>query len=291
MFSQAYEHDLAILPESVLECEKSIPGLLAESRTSSTTRGYYRSYKKWMVWLEKTGIRDEVPKLKHLVVAICLASLIQEGVSENVLSSALYGIRWAHSVVGVSSPTDSELICNVFEAGKRRLSVPKRRKEPIDSDMLRKMYSKFFQEGNLSNQRIICACLIAYAGFLRSSELLNIRCSDVCFEPTHMSISIEKSKTDTGRDGHHVVIARMQTVLCPVRNLEKFLGWCGFSNDCTDYVFQNLLKTKSDFQLRKGNKPSSYFRLRELFEAFKPFIPDISKLGLHSLTRVGQSLC
>lgn len=53
-----------------------------------------------------------------------LASLIQEVVSVSVLSSAVYGICWAYSVIGISSPTDSELVKIVYEAGKRHLSVP-----------------------------------------------------------------------------------------------------------------------------------------------------------------------
>jgi integrase len=58
--------------------------------------------------------------------------------------------------------------------------------------------------------------LIAYAGFLKSSELLNIRCSDVTFEKSHMAIFIEKSKTDIYRDGQWVVIARTDSDMCPV---------------------------------------------------------------------------
>jgi hypothetical protein len=39
------------------------------------------------------------------------------------------------------------------------------RKEPITSDIMRKMFSKFFIKENIYNQRSICACLIAYVGF------------------------------------------------------------------------------------------------------------------------------
>lgn len=85
--------------------------------------------------------------------------------------------------------------------------------------MLRKMHCKFFKSENIYYKRTICACLVAYSGFLRCSELLNIRCSDVCFEKKkqeekpHMAIFIEKSKTDIYRDGQNVVIARTQTEL------------------------------------------------------------------------------
>lgn len=135
---------------------------------------------KWVKRLEKNGIYDKMSIMKPLVICVYLASLIQEGVSVSVLSSALYGIRWAYSVIGISSPTDSELVKNVYEAGKRRLSVPITKKEPINSDMLRKMHCKLFESENIYNQRTICACLVAYSGFLRCSELLNIRCLFRC---------------------------------------------------------------------------------------------------------------
>lgn len=247
---------------------------------------------KWTAWLEKNGISDQISSAKPIMICMYLAKLIQEGVSVSALSSALYGIRWAFSVIGIPSPTDSELVKNVYEAGKRRLSVPVTKKEPITSDIMRKMFSKFFIWENIYNQRSICACLIAFAGFLRSSELLNIRCSDVCFEQTHMSIFIEKSKTDIYRDGQHVVIARAQSDLCPVRNLEMYFSWCGFSNESSEYIFRNMTKTKSGYRLRKTNKPLTYSRMRELFiEAFQSFVPDISKFGLHSLRAGGATAC
>lgn len=77
-----------------------------------------------MKCLEKNGIYDKMSTMPPLVICVYLANLIQEGVSVSVLSSALYGIRWAYSAIGISSPTDSELVKNVYEAGKRRLSVP-----------------------------------------------------------------------------------------------------------------------------------------------------------------------
>ena len=101
MFSQAYEDDLAILPDSVRKNAESLPELLAESRASSTTKGYYRSYKKWKEWLKGTGVQNNEANVKPLVVATYLVELIQGGASKNVLSSAFYkgGICISISVV------------------------------------------------------------------------------------------------------------------------------------------------------------------------------------------------
>ena len=85
------------------------------------------------------------------------------------------------------------------------------------------MYSRLFCEGNVKTRRIICACLIGYAGFFRSNELLSIRRCDIMIYNTHMSIFIESSKTDKYRDGAWIVILRTRTALCLAENLERYL--------------------------------------------------------------------
>lgn len=68
---------------------------------------------------------------ESLIVSMYLASLIQEGVSVSVLTSAVNGIRWAYSVIGLHPPTDSELVKNVFESGKRKLCIPRTKKNQL----------------------------------------------------------------------------------------------------------------------------------------------------------------
>ena len=70
------------------------------------------------------------------------------------------------------------------------------KKEPITSDIIEKVYDALYKEDDLYNLRTICAILVAYAGFLRSQELLAIRRSDIIFDNCYMSIFIEKSKSN-----------------------------------------------------------------------------------------------
>lgn len=59
------------------------------------------------------------------------------------------------------------------------LSKPVEKKKPVTIQMLNLMFDNMFIEGNLKNQRTIYTCLISYAGFLRSEELLHIRRRDI----------------------------------------------------------------------------------------------------------------
>ena len=78
--------------------------------------------------------------------------------------------------------------------------------------------------------------------FLRVSELLNIRRSDIVILECYMyvSIRIQHSKTDVYRDGNSVLIARTHSNKCPVKNMELYLPWADISCDSDEFIFRNL---------------------------------------------------
>ena len=70
------------------------------------------------------------------------------------------------------------------------------------------MYDNLYSDNNVFNQRTICACLLAYAAFRRASELLSLRRCDIEFFRSHISVFIQKSKTDIHRERNRIIIAR-----------------------------------------------------------------------------------
>ena len=44
-------------------------------------------------------------------------------------------------------------------------------------------------------------CVLSFMGFLRFSEVINLKNSDIILKKTHMSIFIEKNKADIYREG------------------------------------------------------------------------------------------
>ena len=125
--------------------------------------------------------------------------------------------------------------------------------------------------------RTICAILVAYAGFLRSQELLAIRRSDIVFDNCYMSIFIEKSKTDIYREGAWVVIAKTNFKLCPVLNLINFVKLLGIEDDNSEqYIFCDLKACKSGHKIRTDKKALSYSTIRDLFRnALTPHVSHI----------------
>ncbi|XP_071120815.1 uncharacterized protein [Mytilus edulis] len=291
MFLQAFQSDLLELPDTLIEKIHLLPDLLTESKSDNTVQNYYYGFLRWKKWALSNGISSEfILPAKPIHVAIYLACLVQQNRTPSPINQAFYSIRWAHKIISVISPTDSDLVKNILEGAKRRLSVPIKKKEPITPDMLSQMFDRLYCENNLYNQRTISACLLSYSGFLRVSELLNLKTCDIQFFLSHMSVFIQKSKTDIYRDGDRIIIARTGNKLCPVKNLESFLEWSNNPLDTDVFVFRNLTKTKENYVFRKENKPLSYTRMRELFiEAFSPIVPNIKSFGLHSLRSGGAS--
>ena len=61
---------------------------------------------------------------------------------------------------------------------------------------------------NLTNSRHMRILVLSFMYFLRFSELLNLKRSDFILHNTHMSIFIEKSKTDIYRKIHCLNLAK-----------------------------------------------------------------------------------
>ena len=135
-------------------------------------------------------------------------------------------------------------------------------------------------------------CLLGFAGFLRFSEIVNIRFSDVNIQASCVEINIVKSKTDVYKSGQKVCIARTYCDTCPVNMLEKYLALLNFDMHCSQYLFRSLsfCKKSKDYKLRSDDRPISYTRAREIIlEAFGKIGLHKSKFGLHSLRSGGAT--
>jgi integrase len=291
LFFQRHADDINALPDVLVGGVSLLPELLKESRAMNTSEAYRRGFKRWCDWALSNNLTSEDTfPAKAFHVALYMTSLIQTAQSPSPIVNAFYSIKWYHDLLDLQSPTDSNLVKNVLEAAKRRLSKHSNRKEPISVSVLEQVFHCLYKENNVFNQRTICALLLSYAAFLRSSELLNLKRCDIIIYPMYMSIFIQSSKTDKYRDGAWVPLARTGTVLCPVVNLERYFVWAKIPSDSECFVFSQLSKTKEGFKLRQCDKHLSYSNLRKLLiDAIKPFVSDIKCYGLHSLRSGGAT--
>ena len=289
LFLQFHHEEIEDLPEVLADKVVLLPEILRRSRADNTCRKYESGFLRWKKWAECNGVGSRyILPAQVLPVALYLVSLIQTASTASPVITAFYAIKWFHEICGMKSPTDSDTVVNVLESAKRILAKPTNKKEPISIDILMAVFKRLYQEKNLKNQRVICACLLGYSGFMRSSELLNIKVSDIVFDQNYMAIFIESSKTDKYRDGSWIMIAKTGTCLCPVTNVKKYIEWANLSSE--DFLFCNLSKIRCGYKVRSDHKVMSYTNLREEFlAALSPHVTDISKYCLHSLRSGGAS--
>lgn len=111
---------------------------------------------------------------------------------------------------------------------------------------------------------------------------------------SHVSLFIERSKTDVYKEGSTVVISRTPNDTCPVATcmLEKYLRKANIMPSSEEFIFRSILycKKSKSYKLRNGNKPLSYTRAREiLLEALKSLGLESGNFGLHSLRSGGAT--
>ena len=155
--------------------------------------------------------------------------------------------------------------------------------------MLEAMVDDANESGSLSDLRLVTACLLSFAGFLRFDELINLRPCDFTFSQPMFSIRIVRSKTDQLRHGDEVLVARTNNRTCPVAMLERYMHCTSMSQVDQRYLFRPIQSTRKGECLRDAGR-ISYSCLRDLFRkklADLGFSPN--EFGLHSLRAGGAT--
>ena len=85
-----------------------------------------------------------------------LTSFIQTGISVAVLNSIFYAVKWYHNMFLFEDPCVNRLVKLVSEGGKRILSKPIKKKEPVTVDVIVKLYNFYKGRLDLFNSRFLC---------------------------------------------------------------------------------------------------------------------------------------
>jgi hypothetical protein len=163
---QDHQSDVQLLPLPLFGNVDLLMDLLCVSEADSTFKVYYAGFMRWKKLLQMV-LTCWIPR-KSVSCCIYLSSLIQTSRTISPVTTA-YTER---ILFGKTSPTNSLIAKNVCDGAKRWLVTPIEKKEPITTDMLLKLYNSVFKENNLMLQRIMSSCLLAFAEFLRVSEVL-----------------------------------------------------------------------------------------------------------------------
>ena len=114
-----------------------------------------------------------------------------------------YGIKYFNEYFTGRRELRRHFITKVLEGIKRLSGYNKNPKSSLSSsDPKRAFHYLGGIEMNLTNPRLMMILALSFMGFLRFSELSNLKHSDFILRKTHISILIEKSKTGIYRKGH-----------------------------------------------------------------------------------------
>ena len=146
-----------------------------------------------------------------LCIALYLLQLTEDAFQKNIgcsaIYSALYGIRWAHKIAGLESPTEHPTVIAAAEGARRKLSKPVQPKQPLDLVKVAQYYNTAL--ASLAGIRFLFVFLVGYAGLFRISELLSVKIKVTTIVHDGMSIFVSKRKSDQFREGHTSIIVVM----------------------------------------------------------------------------------
>ena len=251
---------------------------------------YNRAFQKWMKFAKDILNVPYLPA-NPFHVALFFQHLADTA-SVSAVNSTFYAINWAHVISGFISPTQDQFVVMVKAGIIRRLSLGHpNRKEPLDIQHLKNLGASL-DYSDLTQLRNYVMCVIAFAAFIRSSEVINLRRNDIEFEFNHISIYIRKSKTDQLRDGATVLLNELKDVsICPVRLIKRYLEVTNISPASSEYLFRPISGRGNNKRLVTVNKPISYTTYREAFKKlFKDIVPDVSRYSTHSMRAGGATL-
>lgn len=261
---------------------------LLQSRSENTNKKYYYSFKRWEQFIVKEGGKSIPASPIH--VALYLTYLLDKGSSSSVVQSAVYGIKWAHSVQGLQDPTDNSFVLNLVESSKRQPSKPKMKKDHVSSDAIIDLCTIYKDSNDLAVVRDLAMITLCFSGFLRYNEVSSIRCKDVIFKDHYFTVNILKSKTDQYRFGNEIVISKGQTHACPYFVLEKYFLLADINAVSEDFLFRPIFRSKKRCSLIHKNKPLSYTRARECIVSRLKEVCSGMNIGLHSLRAGGATV-
>ena len=266
----------------------ALPNTLLQSRANSTTTKYLRAFERWNKWAGQHTETTVYP-VEEVHFALYLQHIGETTQSKSAAEEAVNAISWVQQLADHQPVSASPLVRATLAGLQRKLAKPRSRKEPFTVEMLSKIVSSLGAAPSLSDVRLATTCLLAFAAFLRYDDLAKLRCCDIKFEVSHMTIRITSSKTDQYRQGDTVMVARTGTQTCPVAMLERYVAAAGITLSSPLRLFRGIVSTKRGERLRAAGS-LGYARMRELLlTKLEQLGYDKRQFSLHSLRAGGAS--
>jgi len=203
-------------------CDQALPRLIADYLSASLSQNSRRAYssdlKRFAAW---GGTIPATPES----VAAYLASHAQES-SVATLARRLVSIGKAHCVLGLPSPTESELVRATMRGIRHIHGSAQRQVSPAVKEDLIRMVAGLDGIKGIRDRALL---LIGFAGAFRRSELVSLAVEEIEPVPQGLIFNLRFSKTDQEGRGRKVAIPYARGAVCPVIALQAWLEVSGIS--------------------------------------------------------------
>lgn len=194
-------------------CDAMVRQYLGAALADNTLRAYRTDLKHFTAW---GGGIPATPE--------CVATYLAQHAKSNscsTLSRRIIAIAWAHSDVGLVSPTHSALVRATMQGIRRSQGRAVRQVAPLQKVELLRMVNGLKGIRGLRDKAIL---LVGFASALRRSELVSLDLSDVAFSDEGMVIHLKRSKTDQVGQGRTIAIPNIKGRHSPVLALRAWIA-------------------------------------------------------------------
>jgi hypothetical protein len=213
------------LARGAVVLNEKVLSTLAQQRAYSTTAAYLARFNLFRRYV----MCCRVPVVFPLVVSVVLGYLqgfVDRGCVCGTVRGHLDAIAWAARLAGYDGLLTNSLVVD-FMSGCSRVCPPVRRgaKQCWTVAMLHRVYDLYeprFSRGCWL--RNVAMLFIGFYGFLRVSELLALRVSDLGLHGEVLRLTIRRSKCDQTSRGRVVLIERSESRYCAVALLTRFVS-------------------------------------------------------------------
>ena len=182
-----------------------------------------------------------------------------------------------------SDPTENSFIQSLQESAKQLNGKPVNKNDPVTSQMIIELCSKFKDSDDLMIIRDLAMIVLSFAGFLRFDELSSLTCNDVTVHDRFLNLKIVHSKSDQYSQGNDVLISKGNTLACPVSIFRHYVSLSRLILNSDIYIFRPLYTHMGIAKLIYKNKKISYTAARENILKRLISVEQNLNLGVHSL--------
>jgi site-specific recombinase XerD len=212
------------LPITLRAALEGAADLARAEKAPATKRAYGSDFAIFRAWCADQGLCP-LPA-EPAAVAAFIAAEAARGIKCATLGRRVAGIRHAHKLAGLPSPTEDERVKAVMRGARRTLGVAPVKKSAATSDKVLAMVAGGAR--GLAGKRDQALLLLGFALAARRSELVALDVADLEECPEGLRITIRRSKTDQEGAGAVVAVCR-GSIACPVAAVRDWLAAAGIT--------------------------------------------------------------